>query len=90
MQLEYDTFLRVEVLKNLTYYAVIKSPKMQVVEHREKDMIRKIFDALNSENATRLLPDDFRAVCEGAPELVRSRTVCDFIAGMTDRYAYEF
>jgi dGTPase len=33
------------------------------------------------------LPDDWRASAEGADEQKRARTVCDFIAGMTDRFA---
>jgi dGTPase len=33
------------------------------------------------------LPDDWRASAAGADERTRARTVCDFIAGMTDRFA---
>jgi dGTPase len=92
IRLKFNTFLFVEVLKNLTYYGIIRSPRLQVAEHRGKDIIKEIFKALDTDDGagTRLLPDDFRAICKGAPVMVRKRTICDFIAGMTDRYAIEF
>ena len=96
VRLEFDTFLNVEVLKNFTYHCVIRSPGLQVVEYRGKELVMAIFKALSDqtdpahEGGTRLLPDDFRAVCKDAPEMLRMRTICDFIAGMTDRYAIEF
>lgn len=89
-RLKFETFLFVEVLKNITYYAIIRSPGLQVVEYRGKDIVSAIFQALSAEDGTRLLPNDFRALCKGAPDMVRMRAICDFIAGMTDRYAFEF
>jgi dGTPase len=90
VRLDISTFLHVEVLKNITYHAIIRSPGLQVVEYRGKDIVKAIFTALTKEDGDRLLPDDFRAICKGAPETLRMRSVCDFIAGMTDRYAFEF
>ena len=90
VRLEFNTFLVVEVLKNITYHAIIKSSGLQVVEYRGKDIVKAIFDALDGENGIHLLPDDFRLICKGAAEIVKMRTICDFIAGMTDRYALEF
>lgn len=78
------------MLKNITYHGVIRSPGMQVVEYRGKDIVKSIFDAIVEKGGTRLLPDDFRAICSNAPEMLKMRTICDFIAGMTDRYAFEF
>jgi dGTPase len=89
-KLDFETFLYVEVLKNITYHGIIRSPGLQVVEYRGKDIVKAIFKALAEESGTRLLPDDFRVLCKGAPEMLRMRTICDFIAGMTDRYAFEF
>jgi dGTPase len=90
VRLEFGNFLSVEVLKNITYHGVIKSPGMQVVEYRGKEIVTSIFDAIKEKGGTRLLPDDFRAICSNAPEKLKMRTFCDFIAGMTDRYAFEF
>lgn len=88
-RLQFNTFLYVEVLKNITYYAIIRSPGLQVVEYRGKDIVKSIFEAIKTDG-TRLLPEDFRSLCRNAPELIRMRTISDFIAGMTDRYAFEF
>jgi dGTPase len=90
VKLRFRTFLFVEVLKNITYHGIIRSPMLQVVEYRGKDIVKDIFKALSEEGGTRLLPDDFRAICKDAPEMLKMRTICDFIAGMTDRYAFEF
>lgn len=90
VRLERDTFIVVEVLKNITYTAVIRSPIMQIVEYRGKDILGKIFNALIDDRGSRLLPKDFRELYENGNEMQRYRTVCDFIAGMTDRYALEF
>jgi dGTPase len=89
-RLRFETFLFVEVLKNITYHAIIRSAGLQVVEYRGKDIVTHIFRALSADDGTRLLPDDFRAICRNAPDAVRMRAICDFIAGMTDRYAFEF
>lgn len=90
VRLRFPTFLEVEILKNATYHGVIKSPRVQVVEYRGKDIVRKIFEALSSPDGLRLLPDDFRVLCSDATEAQKRRTLADFIAGMTDQYAAEF
>jgi dGTPase len=90
IRLKFDTFICVEVLKNITYYAIIRSPSLQVVEYRGKDIIKAIFRAIAKKDGTRLLPPDFQVICKGAPEMMKMRAICDFIAGMTDRYAFEF
>ncbi len=90
-RLKFLHFLVVEVLKNISYYAIINSSVMQVVQYRGKEMVKKLFHTLNNGEGTVLLPDDFRSICEAATsEGARARIVCDFIAGMTDRYASEF
>lgn len=90
VRLDLKTFVTVEVLKNITYEAVIRAPALQVVEYRGKDIIKKIFHAINQKGGDRLLPRDFREIYRNGDELNRCRTICDFIAGMTDRYAVEF
>lgn len=90
VRLGFNTFLNVEVLKNITYYGIIRSPGLQVVEYRGKDIVRKIFEALADNGGTRLLPDDFQSIGKDASKMVKMRAICDFIAGMTDRYAFEF
>ena len=90
-RLNLKTFIMVEVLKNIAYEAVIRSPTLQVVEFRGKDIVKKIFKALVEDDGNWLLPRDYRELynaCEA--EADKYRVICDFIAGMTDRYAVEF
>lgn len=89
-RLDVDTFIMVEVLKNITYEAVIRAPALQVVEFRGKDIIQHIYEAIMEKRGERLLPEDARLIYQRGNDLAKHRTVCDFIAGMTDRYAVEF
>lgn len=82
---------RVELLKQLTYEMVIKSPELKTVEYRGYDIVKSIFKSLSKSSGELLLPDDHRQrVVEASDELERDRAICDFVAGMTDRYAIEF
>ena len=82
---------RVAILKHLTYEMVIQSPSLKTVKYRGKDIVTSIFDALDADGGELLLPEDFRQRAGDAyHETVRRRVICDFIAGMTDRYAVEF
>ena len=91
VELKRDLLMRVKVLKRVTYGLVIESPRLKTVEYRGYQIVRDVFDALSGEGGDRLLPDDYRERVVDAPdELARCRAICDFIAGMTDRYAIEF
>lgn len=82
---------RVAILKHLTYELVIQPPRLKTVEYRGQDIVTEIFHALVSEGGERLLPEDFQRRAVGATDKsARARVICDFIAGMTDRYAVEF
>ena len=82
---------RVAILKHLTYEMVIQSPSLKTVKYRGKDIVTSIFEALDADGGELLLPEDFRRRAGDADDgSVRSRVICDFIAGMTDRYAMEF
>lgn len=84
--------IRVEVLKRFNFVSQIMSPRLKVAEFRGGDIVKTIFEALadQSNDGHRLLPDDFRTVFERVEQHQRRRVICDFIAGMTDRYALEF
>ena len=69
---------------------VIQSPALKTVEYRGYDIVKDLFDALSEDGGEMLLPDDYRARVKTTHQLERCRAVCDFIAGMTDRYAIEF
>lgn len=82
----------VEILKNLNYELTIRSPRLAVVQYRGYDVVKGIFEALFvNKSGYELLPSDYRALFDHArTKASRARVVCDFIAGMTDRYAVEF
>jgi dGTPase len=85
---------KIEILKNYTYEAVIMSPRLKVAEYRGYEIVETIFRALTEDSifdGIKLLPDDFQNLYNSfLDERLKVRTVCDFIAGMTDRYAVEF
>ena len=86
-----DTLKRVEVLKTYTYEATIMSSRLKVAEHRGYEIVQSIFEGIVSDGGKYLMPDDFRRAYENFDDEVdKKRVICDFIAGMTDRYAIEF
>lgn len=91
VRLRSETRREVEILKHLNYMLTIRSPRLAVVQFRGYDLVRKIFDALTTQAGRDLLPHDVRVLhdqCHTVHD--QRRVVCDFIAGMTDRYAVEF
>lgn len=89
--LDRATQLEVESLKRLNYELMIMAPRLKVVEYRGYDLVKTIFKALISKNGHLLLPEDCRLMhARMRSEGDRKRLVCDFVAGMTDRYAIEF
>lgn len=89
-----ETRKKVEVLKRYTYYAVIESSRLKMAEFRGYDIVKEIFETLanDSRRGFTLLPEDFRQLYSDFDDNValKRRVLCDFIAGMTDRYAVEF
>jgi dGTPase len=87
-----NTLIKIETLKNYSFEATIRSSRVKISEYRGKDIVAGIFKALSAERGHLLLPEDvmelFRA-SEGSDQR-QKRIICDFIAGMTDRYAVEF
>jgi dGTPase len=81
---------KVEVLKRFNYVSLIMSPRLKIAEFRGGEIVQTIFDTLAKKDGHRLLPDDFQRAFERIAEDHRKRVICDFIAGMTDRYALEF
>lgn len=78
----------IEALKHFNYLSVIDSPRLSLVRFRGKQIVTEIFDALEADAS--LLPQDFRVALERQDKRGKKRIICDFIAGMTDRYAVEF
>lgn len=91
VRLKVEIFKQVEVLKNMCYQSLIMSSMLKVSEYRGKDIVKKIFKALTEDGGHLLMPDDHRLLYNSfnKPEDKR-RVACDFISGMTDRYAIQF
>jgi dGTPase len=90
--LELETFKKVELLKTIAFESIIASPRLQMAERRGGAIIKRIFRTLADEKeGRRLLPSDWAEVYFGfTSDELRKRTICDFIANMTDRYCVEF
>lgn len=86
-----EVWRKVEVLKHLTHELTIKSPRLRVSEHRGYGIIKRMVDELFGKDCHLLLPPDFREIYRRVKnEDERKRVICDFVAGMTDRYAVEY
>lgn len=97
IKIDDSTFLRIEILKRIAFNTQILSPKLKAQEHRGKWIVRKIFESLRPLEYDRdlppaLLPDDFKVIYQQKPRDIEHqyRTICDYIACMTDDYAIEF
>ncbi|MEL6362763.1 MAG: deoxyguanosinetriphosphate triphosphohydrolase, partial [Pseudomonadota bacterium] len=59
--------------------------KVNRARSQAKRMVKSLFELFFNEPET--LPPEWRDRQEGVSEAKRARLVCDYIAGMTDRYA---
>jgi len=88
--LEEDTRNEVEILKTLTYESQILSPKLKIAELRGKEIVTKIFETINKKGHHLLLPKDYQEIYLKIEDSQKKRIICDFISGMTNKYAIEF
>ncbi|NJM30616.1 MAG: deoxyguanosinetriphosphate triphosphohydrolase [Rhizobiales bacterium] len=75
------------VLKSFLSNSMYKHPHVMGIMERAQRVIRDLFEAYM--NDPKLLPRDWREDLAGDGETASARQVCDFIAGMTDRYALD-
>jgi dGTPase len=86
-----DVRKTVEILKQYTFNAIIYSSRVKLGEYRGTELVTDIFKALSAEKGYLLMPDDVRERFMDVTEAGdKARTICDYVAGMTDRYAMEF
>ncbi len=89
--LEPETLVTVNVLKHFSYVVLINSSRLRVAESRGSEIVKRMFEKLFAGDGHALLPEDTKRLYNLSDDAVwRSRVICDFIAGMTDRYALEF
>lgn len=86
-----ETATKVGILKYFTHEYLISSSRLKVVENRGYKIVKEIFNTLDTENGYEFLPDDFKKLFIDSKDIPeQKRVLCDFIAGMTDRYASEY
>ncbi|HUE46096.1 MAG TPA: deoxyguanosinetriphosphate triphosphohydrolase [Aestuariivirgaceae bacterium] len=75
------------VLKQFLSRSLYRHPRIEEIMGRARRIVRNLFES--HMNDAKLLPEEWRIDSEGLSEARYARHVCDFIAGMTDRYALE-
>lgn len=85
-----EILTEVEVLKTLTYQSQILSPKLKIAELRGKEIVKKIFKTISKSDNYQLLPSDYQEIYIRSKKENKKRIICDFISGMTNKYAIEF
>lgn len=94
LQIPKDVRFEIDVLKHLTYELHIKSPRLKLIEYRGKQIIHELFDCYERDEEGELLPNDWRDRLRAMRgflngEEMRTRLICDYLAGMTDAYALD-
>jgi dGTPase len=75
------------VLQSFLNEKMYRHERIEQIMERARRVMRDLFNAYMSDPA--LLPQTWRAGATPAETAVYARQVCDFIAGMTDRYALD-
>jgi dGTPase len=76
-----------KVLQRFLSQSMYKHEKVNEIMDRAQRVIRDLFEAYM--NDEKLLPDNWRENHPNTDRFRYARQVCDFIAGMTDRYALD-
>jgi dGTPase len=88
VRLNIQTFKYVETLKHFAFELLISSPRLKIVEKRGDQIVRTLFNSFNDDSE--LMPADWGELYNAIDsEEWHARVVCDYIAGMTDRYCVE-
>jgi dGTP triphosphohydrolase len=64
------------------------TPRVTTLEEKGRHIISALLDKFLTDEGEKLLPLDFRELIKAKKFGSKERLVTDFIAGMTDRYAY--
>jgi dGTPase len=83
--------MKVEILKQYTYISTISSYQVKLTEFMGIQIVKDIFDDLSDKKDYLFRPDDVSGrYLNTNNKSEKKRIMCDFVAGMTDRYAMEF
>jgi len=94
-----DCQLQIEVLKTFTFELQISSNRLKIAEYRGREIVRTIFNSI-CESDGQFLPEDYyhiyrkiknsKQYSSTIKDRYLKRTVCDFVAATSDKYATEF
>ena len=82
-----DLWPKLKELKSFLYQQVYRHHVVNGQMSKARRIIRDLFDLYFHEPD--LLAEDWRRQAETDDETMRARIICDYIAGMTDRFAME-
>lgn len=74
-------------LKTFLYRRMYRADRVMVVRRRAEQALARMFEAYLA--APERLPPDWRGNLETVDAAGRARRICDFVAGMTDRFALQ-
>ncbi len=77
-----------EELKALIYAHVIDSPEARTIEYGGQTVVLKLFDAVSSNPMSLLDRPTRKKYSEATSDSDSVRVICDYIANMSDEYAY--
>ena len=75
------------VLKKTAQILIFNDPRVKTLEHKGGMILKRLFQTFRDDVG--LLPLDFQQLIKAQPES-KHRLVADFVAGMTDKYAYSY
>ncbi len=74
-------------IKSFLFPRMYRHPRVMRIREEAASVVRDLF--VRFSESPGLMPAEWSAGLEGADELRLRRRVCDYIAGMTDRYALD-
>jgi dGTPase len=80
-----DVARDVWMIKSFLFKTMYRNAQIMALREQADSVLRALFGHFFAN--PRELPDDWQLADTSVPDAVRARRVCDFIAGMTDRYA---
>jgi len=87
VEMEEPALRLLKALKDLIHEKVVKTPNVQILEYRGQQLVMKVFDALASDPERFLKPYFAKQFANAPDETAAMRSLCDYVAGMTDEYA---
>ncbi|TDU81239.1 dGTPase [Prosthecobacter fusiformis] len=89
-----EVLAQAKLNKKIAFELVFKSPQLQQLDYKADFILTRLFEVLQrryieKKEGLHLLPASLETEIENAPdEVVRARLVCDWVASMTDSFAF--